>query len=551
MPSAIDQPSKRLKLHPGAFIVLAALYLALTANLSVPLVFWRAPDAGTGLGRWLFSASGWLLAWWLVAAVLLLLSLPFGVRGTRVLVALSLLVAAPLGYFALFYGVRFDRSMLVNVLETHVAEARDLIGWRLVLWFLVLGVAPAFLVLRLPLFAPRPIHDRLLRLGMLFVVLTLSLSLALLQYQRFASAGRNKTIAFYDVAPINLLAAAGTEAVKRLDRPPVREPVGTDARVAYALPKPRLVVFVLGETARAQNFSWNGYERETSPRMRALDPVFFPTASACGTTTATSVPCIFSGLGSNDYSYRAARARETLIDVVARAGVRVLWRDNDAGCKGVCERAEYEDFNEAGHPLWCRQDERGECWDEILLEGLEAKLLAQPRDTLVVLHLKGSHGPAYFKRYPPAFERFTPACRVKELSACTTEGLVNAYDNTIVYTDHVLGETQALLARLADRFSPVLLYASDHGESLGELGLFLHGTPRPIAPETQTRVPMLAWVSSEFIARAGWNEACVRSAGRPGKGHDNLYPTLLGLLGIQTVAYRAELDLFAGCAPSM
>lgn len=238
---------------------------------------------------------------------------------------------------------------------------------------------------------------------------------------------------------------------------------------------------MIGETARAANHGLNGYERDTTPRMRAAGGYYFPDTESCGTATAISVPCIFSGLGRNEFTLLRGRQNETLIDVVARSKARVIWLDNDAGCKDVCGRAELTDMSGSNDPRWC--PEPAECHDEILLDGLEQRLRAQQRDTLAVLHLKGSHGPAYFKRYPKAFERFSPVCATSDLSACDQQALRNAYDNTILYTDHAIGETIRTPQALSDRYATALLYVSDHGESLGESGLYLHGMPYALAPK--------------------------------------------------------------------
>lgn len=525
-----------------------ALWLSLTANIPLILAFWRAPDAGAGLGRIVFAMSGWAIGLALLVAFFAMMSLLLRGRAMKVLLILSVAIAAPVSYFGLFYGTRFDRAMFESVLATHSGEALELLGWRLILWCLVVGVLPAVWLWRTPLTEVRPWWRNLgAKTGLVAVCVAVIAVTVFPQYQRFASAARNKAIVFYDLSPLNVLAAAGGTVWRRFDTPTLRTPVGLDASSRYALAKPRIIVFVLGETARAQNFSWNGYERETTPRMRAVATTFFQDVASCGTVTATSVPCIFSGLTREAFSDRKARAQETLIDVIHRAGVRVIWRDNDGGCKGVCDAAEYVDLTDARDPRHCRTDERGECFDSILLEGLENTLSTSTRDTFVVLHLKGSHGPAYYKRYPKAFERFTPACQSNELSACTREQIVNAYDNTILYSDHIKGEVVAMLERLSDRYATAMLYASDHGESLGEHGLYLHGAPYAIAPKEQTRVPMLAWLSPKFLALEQWSESCVRNPPTTAVSHDNVYHTLLGLLDLETGVYRRELDLFAPC----
>jgi lipid A ethanolaminephosphotransferase len=411
----------------------------------------------------------------------------------------------------------------------------------------LVGIVPAALVSMWPMKASNSWLGETGRSAALLVLPLLVAGAAVYpQFQSFASAGRNKSITFHTVAPINIVAAAISHVATQRAANVVREPVGTDAKIRYELVKPRLVVFVLGETARAQNQALNGYSRPTNDRMIAEHVVNFPYTESCGTATAISVPCMFSGFTREEFSLSKAAGRETLVDVIHRAGMKILWRENDGGCKGVCDRgAIVEDVTDSDDPRFCT--ERGNCYDAILLDGLEERLKAETKSIFVVLHIKGSHGPAYFKRYPKEFERFTPACKSNELSSCSAESLRNAYDNTIVYTDHILGEVVSMLKRLSPQFATSMLYASDHGESLGERGLYLHGLPYAVAPEEQTRVPMWMWFSEQFLALEGWSEGCVRRQSEPGKKHDHVYSTVLGLLDISTDQYKPDLDIFSQC----
>ena len=179
------------------------------------------------------------------------------------------------------------------------------------------------------------------------------------------------------------------------------------------------------------------------------------------------------------------------------------------------------------------------------------RTLRGPGTKLWVLHMLGSHGPSYFRRYPDAFARFAPDCRDDELRNCAVEEIVNAYDNSILYTDHVLATAIERLAAHAGSVDSAVLFVSDHGESLGEKGLFLHGIPYAIAPEEQTRVPMVFWASSRFEAGAGFEPGCLdrtmrRQAQRP-QTHDVLFHTLLGLLDVRTALHEPTLDLVDEC----
>jgi lipid A ethanolaminephosphotransferase len=540
-------PVPKFALSRTQIIALTALWLSLLPNIATLLRIAQAPTAHGLFAETAFLITGWFLVFALILFFTALVGLAFMGRSIKAWCALLIVVAAILSYYTYFLGTLFDKTMFANILGTHPSETLELIGWRMVLWIIVIGVLPAAALLTVQM---KPENSWLGETGHSAALLLLPLVIAgaavMPQYQSFVSAARNKTITFHTLAPLNLVASAITHVVSQRAGNVVREAIGTDAQVRYDLTKPRLVLLMLGETARAQNQGINGYSRNTNERMIAEHVINFPFTESCGTATAMSVPCMFSGFTRQEFSLSKAASRETLIDTIKRANVNVLWRDNDGGCKGVCERSSvYEDITNSSDPKHC--PENGNCYDSILLDGLESRLKAENKNILVVLHLKGSHGPAYFKRYPKEFERFKPACKSQELPACDTESIRNAYDNTLVYTDHILGESVDMLKRLSSQFATSMIYVSDHGESLGEGGLYLHGLPYAFAPEEQTRVPLFFWFSAEFLELEQWSEGCMRRQSAPGKSHDHLYSTILGMLDISTDQYKPSLDIFSEC----
>jgi lipid A ethanolaminephosphotransferase len=273
-----------------------------------------------------------------------------------------------------------------------------------------------------------------------------------------------------------------------------------------------------------------------------LPLVYFPDASSCGTATSASLPCMFAVQDQEHFDRQLSKHQDNLLDIAARAGYDVYWRDNGNSCKSICARVDSRDLHDSEIASLCSE---GECYDEILVHELALLLPEIKKDTLIVLHQLGSHGPAYFRRYPESFRVFTPDCRSTDLGDCTGPEIVNAYDNTILYTDHVLAEAIELLTSYDDRLDASLMYVSDHGESLGEHGLYLHGMPYGLAPVEQTRVPMLAWLSPSLKARRGMADVCDVTQSRRAVSHDNLFFTELGLLEIDTSLYVAAKDVFA------
>jgi lipid A ethanolaminephosphotransferase len=527
-------------------IFLTVAWISFLPNAAHLKLFLSSPAVAHTWARIPFVFTGWLYAFVIALIFMVITALPFRGRWLKVWCAACLLVAAAQGYYSLFLGVQFDRGMLVNMLETHPSEALELVTLQSLLWITLVGLLPALLVLRAKLEISQHWQPALRRtLGLLLLPLALLAMVVFLQYQTLASARRNQTVQFKAPAPVNLLGAAISVARDKFRPPQVLAKVGEDAHPLHPEIKPRIFVFVLGETARSSNQQLSGYARETNARMVTEGVASFPDTESCGTSTAYSVPCMFSGLSRDQFDIGKASAQENLLDVLKHGGAQVLWLDNDAGCKGVCDRVENVDLTYSKHPVHCT--EPGNCHDAILLEGLEERLRQTTKDIFVVLHIKGSHGPAYYKRYPAEFEKFKPACQSNELTQCSKESLVNAYDNTLVYTDHILGEVVTILKRLEPKYATLMMYASDHGESLGEKGLYLHGLPYALAPQEQTRVPMLAWFSPTFLKMESWDAQCPHKQSQKNRKHEDIYSTVLGLMEIATKAYHPERDLFLAC----
>ncbi len=530
---------RRIVVPAPAVALLAAAFFTIFANGR----FWRlllgSHDAGNPK-TWILAVSTAALLF----AVHLILIAPFAWRVVLqpFLTVLFLANAVAVHYMNKF-NVVFDASMMRNVFETDARETMDLITLRLLVTVLLLGVLPAALVWMVRL-EREPLGVALRRRAMLAATAALLiLAAAGLSYKSYASFFRNHREARFMIPPVSFVASAIGLAAENLRAPDgPRIAVGADAALGpewRASSRPVLFVLVVGETARAAEFSFNGYPRDTNPRLRQHGVINFSDVDACATSTADSLPCMFSPFAGA--STTKARRYESLLDVARHAGLRVIWRDNNSGCKGVCDGVETETLADASVPGLCGS---GECFDEILLTGWDRILADRSRSVLLVLHQKGSHGPAYYKRYPKEFERFTPACQSEDFDACTPAEIQNAYDNTILYTDHVLGETIDRLAAARD-WDTAMLYVSDHGESLGERGLYLHGLPRAIAPDTQTHVPMMVWMSPSFAARFGIDARALAARASLPYSHDNLFHSVLGMLDVRTRAYDPGLDFTA------
>lgn len=536
--------------HPIILVWAAAFFFTTIGNIALWKSLWELTDLD-GVRSILFLASLPLVLFCLFNLLLTpLLALPF-VR--RPLLAVLIVTSAACSYFMLHYNVLIDRSMVQNVFETNQAELNAYLSLPLLLTLLALGAMPAAaLALVRTASGAGSIRSLLVWPANVLASLVMLLVIGFAFYKDYSSLLRNNRYIRDQVLPLNVMRHTHgyLKSLHSTRQQPLR-PIGTDARRIPG-PRPKLVVMVVGETARSQNFQLNGYPRATNPRLSRTEGVIsFSDVSSCGTATAISVPCMFSQMTRQQYDNVRAATEENVLDILQRTGVSVLWRNNNnGGCKGVCERVPTEDMPALKVAGQCVNTD-STCYDDVLLHQLGTRIDAINGDGLVVLHQLGSHGPTYFERYPAASRAFSPTCDSNQIQHCSNEALVNTYDNTLLHTDRVLAETIDLLQGYSDRRDVALIYVSDHGESLGERGMYLHGTPYFIAPREQTQVPMVMWFSSDFGRNAGLDMACLRgNALHRAHSHDNIFHSLLGLFRVSSTVYQRNLDVFAGCRPS-
>jgi lipid A ethanolaminephosphotransferase len=541
----MNRPLLRSKArHPLLLTFLTALWLVTLPNIALWRQLAQLPEV-SGLRGLLFGLG---FAVGIAALTHALLSLLNWRWTLKPVLSLFVLSAASGAYFMSSYGIVIDTTMLVNVVQTDPREAADLLNWRMLLSLGVLGVLPLWWLWRQPVQAVRW-SRRLLGNAVSFVVSVAVLVGSLfLIYQDFASVMRNHTQVRYLINPLNSFYALGEVIAKPLERDKGQlQPIGQDARLALpASAAPATLIVVVGETARMGNFGINGYERNTTPRLAREDIVSLRNVWSCGTSTASSLPCMFSHLDKAAFEKRGNNF-ESLVDVLDHAGLAVLWIDNQSGCKGLCDRVPNTNTSGLKTPALCAG---GECHDEVMLQELDKRLAELPaerraRGTVVFMHQMGSHGPAYHKRVPPAFKRFMPECASNALQECERQQVVNAYDNTIAYTDHFLAETMAWLKKQSG--PAAMVYVADHGESLGENNLYLHGLPYAIAPDVQKRVPWITWTSPSFAAQRGLEKSCLQGKQDMALSHDHYFHSVMGMAGVRSSEYRPELDIYASC----
>jgi lipid A ethanolaminephosphotransferase len=542
-----------LKTTPLRYALAMALFFLVALNYP----FVRALLASMGGLRVANVGDALLVCAALYALLFLVFFLTAWKGVTKALGCFLLLTAAPASSAILSLNTEFSPLIIRSVFSTDVVEARGVLSLGWFVHFLLLGVLPSILLLRVTVEYPR--LGRLVLHKALGVVAILLLGAALyfpnqLFFNSFADNATNHRLKTM-VVPFNYLDALAGFLGEELDAlrprggamaatagaaaPGPSHVDATRGRLLAAAGKRTVVVFVLGESARARSFSLNGYARDTNPRLRKQGVVSFTRFSACATATAQAVPCIFSSFGEQGFSYRRAQETDNLLDVAKRAGYQVTWYENGMGAQAVSRGV-----TEVNLGSYYRADR-----DRILIDRLpsKAELVATGKDQLIVLHQRGSHGPDYAERYTPEFRAFVPDCDSSVLKSCSHEAVVNAYDNSILYTDANLDDAIEYLKHLGPDFNTALLYTSDHGESTGEDGWYMHGLPKAIAPADQIQVPLIAWFSPGLQAAEKLDVDCVtRLRDRP-YSHDNVFHTVIGLLDIGTPVYDGAKDVFRSC----
>ena len=509
-------------------LIVVALYLVATANIGffkqVLAVYPFADNTG-----FILSLTGLLFGlMWLILQLLCYRPI------AKPVLIIMVIIAAICGYFTDAYGTIFDPNMLVNSLQTDQAEAMGLKAPSFVIRLLLLGVLPAFIISRIRL--KRPSWQRAIAYKTATLIGSIAvIAVCLLPFgDQYASFFRqHKQVRYYanPITPIYSVVKLGQNYVDDLRRPDTMTAHAVDAKrtSSAGTTKPKLMVFVVGETVRADHIGLNGYKRETMPLLASQPDVYsFKNATACGTSTAYSVPCMFSYANREDYDVDTAEYNENVLDTLNKQGVNVIWRDNNSSSKGVADRVTFEDYKTPDKNPNCDV----ECRDIGMLDGFDklVKSDTAPKDTLILLHQMGNHGPAYYKRYPKEFEEYKPVCMTNELSKCDTQSVINGYDNAIRYTDYFLNATIDKLKTYEQDYDVVMVYISDHGESLGENNVYLHGLPYSIAPNAQKQVPVIIWSpngnSIDSNSLSSMTEQPV--------SHDFITPTLLSFFNITT-----------------
>ena len=535
------------------FNALVALWLASVVNISFYQSIANLTSYhGVAAGVFLIATAVMIFAYYFFALQLI------SWRMSAKWVASILIIISAMGnYFVSELGVDINQGQILNMMQTDLHEILDLVCWQAAEFTLVTIIFPLLVIWRISLkkdsFKKVLLHKLLASIGALLVIA----ALAFVYYGQYAPIFREHRNLKEKLNPNNTISGLigyAKRHAKTIDKPLVV--YGTDATMVQKTNEsPRIMVLVVGETARGESFSLNGYAKDTNAELEALlknkEAILnFSNASSCGTETAVSLPCMFSGMTRKNYDDTLASHREGLLDVAKYAGYQVTWIENNSGCKKTCDRVNSFVLPPEIKKTLCKDDE---CLDDVLLLSLKTYLTGlskqpNPKNQLIVLHQMGSHGPAYYKRYPDQFKKFTPTCDTNAIQNCSHDALVNSYDNTIAYTDHILTSVIGQLKQQTG-YQTAMWYLSDHGESTGEHGLYLHGAPYMMAPSQQTHIPMVLWFSPQWQQQSPQLVPCLNKQLTFPRGQDNLFHSLLPILGIHSKVINPELDMQTLCSP--
>tara|TARA_B100000809_G_C15119988_1_gene523952 strand:- start:284 stop:1807 length:1524 start_codon:yes stop_codon:yes gene_type:complete len=396
----------------------------------------------------------------------------------KTLLVLFALINSVSVYFINTYGVIIDKTMIGNILNTNLDESSSFFSLNIVLYLVLLGIIPSILIVKTKftkVVLPRFLIHILLTFVFLVSFVYVNSSKWLWMDKHSKSLGALAMPWSYVVNTYRFYYHQSQQNQEQILLP--------DATIQDN--KKSIAVLVIGESARSENFSLYGYEKNTNPLLSKTSNLHSFKAEASATYTTAGVKAILEHKKSNDLY-------EILPNYLFRNGVDVMWRTTNWGEPPV----KIKNYQKRGDlEILCEGE--GCDYDEVLLSGLKEQILASTENKiLIILHTTTSHGPTYYKKYPAAFNQFTPVCKSVELGKCTQEELINAYDNTILYTDYILATLIEELKQL-DEYSSSMFYVSDHGESLGENNLYMHGIPVSIAPKEQLDIPFIVWTSED------------------------------------------------------
>jgi lipid A ethanolaminephosphotransferase len=521
--------------------ILIALYYALIINVPFYIKLYDILEKSNSMNIGLFLSTP-IFIFTITNVLFNLISWPYIAKPIFIFLILT---SSIVSYVIYNYGISVDYGMIQNTFETDINEAKSYLSVHSIFWVTITGIIPSLVV------AFAKIQQRvnvIKKLTSIFISILIILLIVFFYFKDLSYIGRKNSELKEMIVPTYYLSSSYKYIRDTYFSSPVTyKKIGEDAKQisSNTSKKPTLFFFVLGETARSQNYQLNGYPRPTNEYTINQNVISFKDVASCGTATAVSVPCMFSALSREEYQESIAKHQDNAIDILKRAGISLLWKENDGGDKGVADNINKTTLNREEISEYCNGNS---CYDMALLENLDSDIKNMQGNRVIFIHLMGSHGPNYFKRYPDNQKKFVPDCQKNDVENCSSESIINSYDNTIHYTDFVISKLIDKLKDVSAQYNTGLLYLSDHGESLGENGVYLHGLPYSFSPIYQRRVPLILWMSDNFEKTKNIDQACLRNEAQNSSiSQDYIFHSLIGIMDVTTSVYKPELDLYKKC----
>ena len=521
---------KKIKFY--YFILLTSLFITFAYNLKFLKILYGK------IGFSSFSSIYFFFA--IIITIIALISILLLIFGQKYvlkpLTIFLIILSAILSFYNQQFGVTVDEQMIINTLQTDVNEAMDLMSVGFFIHIFFFGIIPSIIIYFIEIEYGSFKKDFLIRLSLIITVFLIVAVIIFANFKQVSFITRQNNTLNQHITPLYTLTSTYRLARLSLQGESKFTKLGEDAKLIKNNKK-TIGIMVVGETARSDRFSLNGYQKETNPYLKNKGVFSFKNTISCGTATAYSVPCMFFLNGEKNYTQSKAKNQSNVLDVLSFAGVKTIWVNNNSSCKNVCKRIETLDIIKGSGG-----EDKNTILDEKLLDITSQILKNNKEDVLIVLHTMGSHGPRYYKRFPEKFAKFKPFCNNDTPQNCSKDELNNAYDNTIVYTDYFLAKLIDILKEKKE-YNTFMFYASDHGESLGENGIYLHGLPKKIAPKEQTDFAMVLWLSDQIIKNQNINSSKIKSMANKQLNHDYLPHTLLNLFKVQSSVYKKDFSL--------
>ena len=445
----------------------------------------------------------------------------------RILLAIFAIINATAVYFIITYSAIINATTIENVFNTRYSEASGFFSWSLWMFIAVFGVLPALYCLMQPVVIGKAKKLGIYcgsSLAIILLVASLNISQTLWISQHDTELGGLLQPWSYVVNTCRVISSYQDEQAEE-----IKLPDGTIADHEKAV-----VVLVIGESARKANFQLYGYQRDTNPLLSKQEGLKVYQATACATYTTAGTKAILEPKDSGDLY-------ELLPNYAFRTGVDVSWRTSNWG-----EPPIHIDEYLTDTDLSDLYQGKSNDYDDILYYGLRERIESSKKDkVLIILHTSTSHGPKYADKYPKQFEVYKPVAKNIEEGEKNIGMLINAYDNTIRYTDFLLNSLINTLREMKDWHS-AMIFISDHGESLGENKMFMHGLPMKLAPKVQYEIPFLVWTSDGFRTYKQTSSSQDAPEGElPAVLEQHyIFHSVLNLLSIQSPAYNKDYDIF-------